>query len=515
MPEGNGGGGLACGLNPLASMTVAVWRGRSSGCGKREYRERALERLSGKKGASRTAGSIGPPPVPSGVGDEHGVLPDGDSGGEPGRRKMADDPILPRVDHANGVDSSLGHEQPAGLLVERHADRQDAAQRLQSRNADGNFGLDGVGLGVDDGDGIVGGVGDEDAAGQGDDSGRTAAAIALLPERNARADERLDFGRRGIGHVHHAQGARFRGVGVAQSGDLDGALRGLAPGAGECFGAGESECREGQPGGASLFGVGAGDGLVLEHAEIGDVEFPPVGGERNGKGEAAHPYRGGDLAGAGVDDGHAKVRLVHDVEHSALGIEGQVAGVAVVEAGLIEVDYAPAVGVPVEEADAARVPFGGINGVVVGEGEAHEDAAPIGGIELVERFGRSGEQLAHFPAAVPVAFQHGEGVPARTGVGCDHGFARRAHRQAERSGTGDVFVAKWSDDAAAGKNGCAGAPQRRTDTRRGGIRLRGDDATEGQQRQAGAPGGGHLSMITPGPGGDAGAPCRLKAAARM
>ena len=50
---------------------------------------------------------------------------------------MPDDALLARIDDADGVDSRLGHQQPAGFLVVCHPDGQHAAQRFQARNANG------------------------------------------------------------------------------------------------------------------------------------------------------------------------------------------------------------------------------------------------------------------------------------------------------------------------------------------------------------------------------------------
>src|ERR1035437_9768662 len=58
-----------------------------------------------------------------------------------------------------------------------------------------------------------------------------------------------------------------------------------ARGAGHGCGCGESEGRKAHPRGVRLLHIGARHGLVLKHAEVGNVKFAPVGGKRQGEGQ--------------------------------------------------------------------------------------------------------------------------------------------------------------------------------------------------------------------------------------
>ncbi len=320
------------------------------------------------------------------------------------------------------------------------ADGEDAAVALEGGNADGDLGFDGVGLGVDDGDGIVVGIRDEDFVGRDENAGGTAAAVDGGAEGESGADEALDLGGGGRGDIDDADGVRLADVGIAEGGDFDGALFGRAFDAGGGFGTGKTEGGEGEAGGARQFGIGAGDGLVFEHAEVGDVEFTAGGGKSHGEGETAD-FDGSDYkAGAGIDDGDAEVGLIDDEEEIAFGIEREVTGVAICVAGLVEIDHAAGTwgggGIPIEESDFAGVAFGDVSGMFVDEGDAHEDAAPVGvGLAGVFPLGAC-EQMTDVPVRTFVAFDDGEGVAAGPSVSGDRGLAAGAESQAKRAGPG-------------------------------------------------------------------------------
>ncbi len=203
---------------------------------------------------------------------------------------MSQHATLLHVDHAHGVDPRLRHQQPSRFFVIREADRQHPAIPLQPRDANRDLGFHRRSLGVDYRDGIVVGVRDEHAPGRGQDPRRTAAPMHILPERQTCADEGLHFRRRGSRNIDHAHRVGFADVRVAQAGDFDRSPDGSPLGSGGGFGAGKSEGRKGQPRGARLLHIGAGDRLIFKHAQVGDVEFAPVGGKRHGEGQAPDFY---------------------------------------------------------------------------------------------------------------------------------------------------------------------------------------------------------------------------------
>ena len=65
-----------------------------------------------------------------------------------------------------------------------------------------------------------------------------------------------------------------------------------------------------------------------------------------------------------------------------LEVERQVAGVAVVEPALVDVDHAPDIVVRIEHVDASAVPLGDVHVAVPGKRKAGGDAVPIGGAGL-------------------------------------------------------------------------------------------------------------------------------------
>ena len=328
-----------------------------------------------------------------------------------------------------------------------HPDRQHAAQRFQAWNADRNLGFHTVGRGVDHGDGIVIGIGDEDLPGRGHDARRAASAVAVFPEGNSRANEGFHLGRGGSGNVHHAHRIRLEHIRIAQAGDHYRAACGLALDARGGLRAGESEGWERQASSPRLSRIGSGDGPVFEHAEVSDVELAPVGRKRQRKGQPANPHRRQHLPRPGVDRHHAKIRLVHGVEDIALGVERQVAGVAVVKAALVEVDHAAPLGRPIEPTDASGIAFRGEHRVLPGKGQSHEYAAPVSGVKLVQRIDGAGHQVAHFPAAPLTALHHRQGIPARPSVGGDHRPARGAHDQPKRARAGRVLLSQGRNNS--------------------------------------------------------------------
>ena len=177
-----------------------------------------------------------------------------------------------------------------------------------------------------------------------------------------------------------------------------------------------------------------------------------VGGKRQGEGQASDSNRGQHPPGTGIDHGDTEVSLVYGVEDAALGVEGQIAGVAVEVAVAIEIDRSAAVGVPIQQADSAGIPLGNEHRMLVGERQTHENAAPVRGL-LFGRFARSCPDMADVPFPGPVAFQDGQRVGLRAAVGRDNGAAGSADCQPERAIACREFVTEGGDHPAAGQDG--------------------------------------------------------------
>ena len=138
-------------------------------------------------------------------------------------------------------------------------------------------------------------------------------------------------------------------------------------------------------------------------------------------------------------DGDAEIRLIDDVQDIALGVEREIAAVAVGEAALIQVDETAALAVAVEIADPPGVAFGCLEPALAGERQSHEDAAPIVVVGLRLIVSGRGHDLADVPVAGFLPFEQSQGIAAGAGVRGGHHPAGGAYRETERAGTGGVL----------------------------------------------------------------------------
>ena len=97
-----------------------------------------------------------------------------------------------------------------------------------------------------------------------------------------------------------------------------------------------------------------------------------------------------------LDDGDAEIRLVHHIKNVTFRVDSQIAGVAVLEIALVEIDDAPSGGHPIEETYTTGIAFRRPDGMVVDVGQPHEEAAPVLAEDFVPIDG-AGDQLLHAP----------------------------------------------------------------------------------------------------------------------
>ena len=151
------------------------------------------------------------------------------------------------------------------------------------------------------------------------------------------------------------------------------------------------------------------------------------------------------------------VRLVHGVEDVAREVERQVAGEAVAEASLVDVDHAAAFVVGIEQVDASGISLGGVHVVVAGKRQAGGDAAPSVDVRLPggraagqERIGVVGNpQLTDFPTVANL-LEDGQRRAPGSQVGGYDLAPRGADGQSEGPWTGGVLFAEWRNDPATG-----------------------------------------------------------------
>src|ERR1035437_10181597 len=129
--------------------------------GNRENRDRAAAETA-LEGVPDGRIAVGPGAVAFGVDHVHRAAIHRHAGREPADWQMTDQAHVASVDDADRVDARLGHQQPLRGGVPGQSDGQDAAQLVESVNADRNSAADAVCARVDDRDGIVVPVGDED-----------------------------------------------------------------------------------------------------------------------------------------------------------------------------------------------------------------------------------------------------------------------------------------------------------------------------------------------------------------
>ena len=101
---------------------------------------------------------------------------------------------------------------------------------------------------------------------------------------------------------------------------------------------GKPKAGKSRPVSLACLAFGARNRLVLEHADVGDVELAAVGRKRQRERQPADPDRRLYLPGFCVDYSDPEIRLVDRIENSPGRIQRQIAGVAVVEALLVQVD---------------------------------------------------------------------------------------------------------------------------------------------------------------------------------
>ena len=157
---------------------------------------------------------------------------------------------------------------------------------------------------------------------------------------------------------------------------------------------------------------------------------------------------------ADVDRHQAEVGLIHDVQQPALGVERQIAGVAIFKIILIEFVNLPARAArEIHQPHAARISFRDVCRPVAGESHAHEYAAPVVGFFfLLAGLGAAQRDMAHGARALRVILQNGKRKLFRSAVHGDNGLAICAHGEAEWSGTRAVLLPQRHDHAAAGKD---------------------------------------------------------------
>jgi len=134
--------------------------------------------------------------------------------------------------------------------------------------------------------------------------------------------------------------------------------------------------------------------------------------------------------------------------------------------------------------------------VLAGERQSHEHAAPIAGVELVERIDGAGHQVGDFPAAPLPALHDGEGIPAGPPLEVTTVLPEALTTSQKGPAAGRVLLSQRGDDAAAGKKSTRRAAGGRAYAGRDGVGLCGDGEAKRQKRQtAKRQDGGHFSII--------------------
>ena len=206
---------------------------------------------------------------------------------------------------------------------------------------------------------------------------------------------------------------------------------------------------------AGAFCISAGNGLVREHAHVRDVEHPLVRGKRDGEGKPAHRDTAEGLTAVHVEDHDAKIGLVHGIKKASRRVQREVCGVTVLIAALVHFEYVQgAAGGGVKGADLAGFAFGGVKGVLIGEGEAHEGAVPVVRVIVVRLFAQN-SALTDFPCIAGL-FEEGEREVIGSAIGGDDAVAGGAEGEAEGTGTGGEFGSERGEQATAGEH-CTGA----------------------------------------------------------
>src|SRR5262249_17239192 len=125
----------------------------------------------------------------------------------------------------------------------------------------------------------------------------------------------------------------------------------------------------------------------------------------------------------------------------------------------IEIDYAAAVGVPVQLSNASGISLRDVDRVFVRESQAHEDTAPVPGLRFTgpdkpALFGgsRAGADMADIPLAGAITFENGQRIRFGAAIGGDNDAAGRTDCETERSVSRRELVTERGDDTAAGQD---------------------------------------------------------------
>ena len=143
-------------------------------------------------------------------------------------------------------------------------------------------------------------------------------------------------------------------------------------------GEGNPKAGNGRPVPRRLWMSTPGTGLVLEHAHIRDVSFALVRRERQRKRQAPETHRGQDALLAHIDRCQAEIGLVEHIEDAAIRVQRQIARETVGEAVAVQViDSLGSARGQIDQPHASGVALRGVDGVLRGEGQPHEDAVPL------------------------------------------------------------------------------------------------------------------------------------------
>ena len=189
-----------------------------------------------------------------------------------------------------------------------------------------------VRLGVDHGDRIVGPRSKRNAIRRRQHAGGAAAAVATFSERQAGSHKRLHASaRRDSSRLTIASEFDSLTFGSPRPGTCDlAASRSPASRRRPPPATGNRTRETAVPFPSRCFRSAPGTRLVFEHPDVGDVGALPVRRKRHRKRQPAQPQDASDCAAVGIDCHQSEIRLIEHVEQPAVGIEGQVAGEAVV-----------------------------------------------------------------------------------------------------------------------------------------------------------------------------------------
>ena len=110
--------------------------------------------------------------------------------------------------------------------------------------------------------------------------------------------------------------------------------------------------------------------------------------------------------------------------------------------------------------------------MLVGEGEAHENALPLIVFIGFQQIGRPHGHLPGLPVALLVLLEKGQGIPRLSAIGSDYRPTEWADGQSESAGACREKVAHRRDDPATRQNRGSNAPYGLPDACRRSVRLR-------------------------------------------